>query len=92
MGCLNYKPLNIDGFRNIADEGIIALVNGSPQLQSLDISHCGKITYTGIMAIANGLPQLKSLDISGCMKISREGQEIAKRINSRNNSNNEANY
>ena len=41
-------------------------MNGLPQLQSLDISECGKITDEGITALANECPQLQSLDISHC--------------------------
>ena len=69
---------------NITDEGIRALANGLPQLQSLDISECENITDAGIRALASGCTQLQSLNIGFCRdNITDAGREIAMRINSR---------
>ena len=65
---------------------LMTIANGCPQLQSLNISECekiSKITDAGIIALATGCPQLQSLDIGGCGNITATGREIAKTINSR---------
>ena len=52
---------------------LISIANGLPQLQSLNIAYCTKITDEGMAALSNGLPQLQSLNISGCSNITDEG-------------------
>ena len=56
----------------VDDTELMTIVNGLPQLQSLDISGCG-ITDAGITALANGCPQLQSLDIGNCRNITDAG-------------------
>jgi hypothetical protein len=57
----------------VDDTKLITIANGLPQLQSLNISHCGNITDEGIRALATGCPQLQSLNISHCGNITDEG-------------------
>jgi hypothetical protein len=57
----------------IDDTHLMTIANGLPQLQSLNISDCYRITDEGIRAVATGLPQLQSLNISGCDHITDAG-------------------
>ena len=67
----NIRVISLD--LRVDDSELIYIANGLPQLQSLNICCCNKITDEGIRALASGLPRLQSLDISNCGDITDEG-------------------
>ena len=52
---------------------LMTITTGCTQLQSLNISYCGKITDEGIKALASGCPQLLFLNMSSRGNITDEG-------------------
>ena len=68
--------MNISRCDKISDEGIRALANGLPQLQSLDIGGCRNFTDAGIRALASGCRQLQSLEICNNIWLLHEGKII----------------
>ena len=67
------ESLNFDlGKKNsdpVDDLIITKLGEGCPQLQSLNLSYCSKVTDVGITKIGEGCPQLQSLNLSGSLGI-----------------------
>lgn len=59
-------------FSGISDAGIIALGDGLPFLQALDVSLCRKITDRGLRALASGCHDLRKLELGGCRLITDE--------------------
>lgn len=47
-----------------------------PNLQSLDVTYCRKITTEGIEDILNTCPVIKNLDVSRCMMITSVGSDL----------------
>ena len=70
VGCPQLRSLNLSCCSQVTDVGITKIGEGSPQLQSLNLSgtyECRmKITDIGILKIAQGCPQLQSLDLDAC--------------------------
>jgi F-box/leucine-rich repeat protein 2/20 len=56
-----------------ADAGVSAVGAGCPQLTSLDLHDCKKVTDAGVSAVGAGCPQLTSLDITCCDKVTDVG-------------------
>ena len=54
---------------NVEDASISALAAGCPQLTSVDVSFCRKVTDASISALATGCPQLTSVDVSDCPNV-----------------------
>jgi hypothetical protein len=50
-------------------------VSSMPQLTSLNISYCEKVTDVGVRAVSS-MPQLTSLDISYCEKVTAAGVQV----------------
>jgi len=49
------------------------MIKKCPNLISLDLGHCDKITNIGLIALGNGCPNLQSLVLKNCYKISDVG-------------------
>ena len=47
----------------MTDAGVSALVAGCGQLQSIDLTFCGKVTDAGVSALGAGCGQLQSIDL-----------------------------
>ena len=56
----------------IDDTAVVALAASCPQLSSLNLSDCHKITDAAVAALAASCPQLSSLNLCGCHKITDE--------------------
>mmetsp|Transcript_15353 Transcript_15353/g.14722 ORF Transcript_15353/g.14722 Transcript_15353/m.14722 type:complete len:435 (+) Transcript_15353:281-1585(+) len=54
---------------SITDIGMVELVNGCPNLRTLDISRASKVTDETLVRLTLGCPHLHSLNISYCSKI-----------------------
>eukprot|EP00966_Prymnesium_polylepis_P209413 4851062-Prymnesium_polylepis.1 len=58
-----------DWSRSIDDAAVAALAASCPQLSSLDLCECDRITDAAVTALAASCPQLSSLDLAGCTSI-----------------------
>lgn len=53
-------------FVAISDTGLVAIGNSLPSLESLDVSHCRRLTDKGFKAVVSGCRNLKRLHLPGC--------------------------
>lgn len=60
---------------NISDDGLITIVGALPDIITLNIGQCGKITDRSLTEIGRNLKSLKSIDLYGCTRISTIGLE-----------------
>ena len=71
------KSLDLSGSYDfpmkITNVGILKIVEGCRQLQSLNLVYCVKVTDVGIIKIGEGCPQLQSLDLSCCSQVTDVG-------------------
>ena len=61
------------GSEKVTDAGVIALVAGCGQLQSINLASCGKVTDAGVRALSAGCGQLQSIDLKGCYQVTDTG-------------------
>ena len=52
-----------EDYWEVSDDGVVALVQGCPQLEIIDLTACRNLTAVSIAAIAACCPLLKSIDI-----------------------------
>jgi F-box and leucine-rich repeat protein GRR1 len=79
--CNRVERLTLTGCSKLTDTGLVALINNSHHLYSLDVSVttplnertlADHITDVSINALADNCPHLQGLNISGCQRISNE--------------------
>ena len=57
--------LDLSTAKEITDVDLLGIVEGNPQLESLDISHCDLLTDEGVLGLSY-LPNLRELRANGC--------------------------
>ncbi|QQP32562.1 Fbox/LRRrepeat protein 20like, partial [Caligus rogercresseyi] len=73
------QTLNIQGCRNVTDEGVILLAENTPDLRYLCISNCGHITDSSLLALASNCPKLSKLEVASVSQLTDTGfQALAK--------------
>ncbi|KAF9869832.1 putative F-box domain-containing protein [Colletotrichum karsti] len=70
--CTRVERLTLTNCKNITDQGLTALVEGSSSLLALDISGDENISDVSIRTIAQHCKRLQGLNISGCRMITNE--------------------
>lgn len=58
--------INLESYNKVTDEGIISLVENSPQITKLNLKSCTKISDQAISSIVQNCPNLEEIDLSWC--------------------------
>ena len=58
-----------DWYLTVDDAAVAAVASGCPQLSSLNLNSCRKITDEAVVALASGCKLLSSLSLNSCRKI-----------------------
>jgi hypothetical protein len=77
--CASLQHLNLSGFVHLSDLEIEAIVQGCPQLASLDLSRTA-ITEVSVRRILDSYPQLHTLILSNCVGVSNALKVTALRM------------
>lgn len=59
--------------QGVTDEVLLRVAQSNPNLESLIVLGCARVTNYGINAIANGCKHLKNLDVRGCRQVTGTG-------------------
>uniref|UniRef100_T1J4F5 Uncharacterized protein n=1 Tax=Strigamia maritima TaxID=126957 RepID=T1J4F5_STRMM len=60
---------------HISDEGLLRIARTVPELNTLNVGQCHRITDRSLIAISENLTGLQSIDLYGCTKITTVGLE-----------------
>ena len=70
---ISVKHVNMMGWVNVTDEGLVGLSSICSALQSLNLGSCKEVTDAGLGSLAEGCSSLQSLDLKGCGRVSDIG-------------------
>lgn len=73
------KSLKISGWTEVTTNGFLVF-RGLPNMVSLDVSSCTKVSNKIVKVIAESMPALSELDLVNCFQIDSSGLDVLRKM------------